>query len=303
METKKLKYSFIVFFNHSEDLARSFLESLAMQVKNLKGEEAELIALYPSQNKFVKSLVDQILNTPEVKMKVKFMPYAKAEKIQALNNALKSAEGEYLIFSVDDVLLHHKYLDTFREVEKMPKPVVGGGKIIPFFDQEKPAWLAKWLLPLLEEINLGEEIKPFPKKLHPLLQNMFASQDLFKKTGGFNANPDIPEKMVLENFFSGLRQQNIPVLYFPNLMVWHFIPEEKLNRSYLRKIAEEKIWLDKQQARQKGRRYLMRLKLMELWKWIVTVLIAVYYFLTAQWSKIKSVFQYRYWHTKILFFG
>ena len=302
MEEEKLKYSFIILFYHSEELARSFLESLALQLKKLNPDQAQLLAVFPEKNKFIEKIVAEVFRKNNVDIQIKTIPLKDFKKVKAWNKGIESAEGRFLIFSVDDVLLHHRYVTTFEEeVERMSQPVVGGGRIIPFFDREKPAWLAKWLLPLLEEINLGEEIKPFPKKKHPLGQNMFASKEIFDQYGNFEEKNDMSAKIALESFFSKLRQQNVPVFYFPNLMVWHFIPEEKLDRSYLRKMAEEKILLDKQQARQKGFKYIFRLKLMELWKWIVTFLMAVYYFLTGQWSKIKSVFQYRYWHTKTLF--
>ncbi len=288
-----------MLFYHGEELSRSFLESFFLQ--QWDEADVELVAVYPEKEDYLPRLIEEVRGNRYPLLKIHKVPLETFYKSLARNKGIDNAAGNLLVFLEDDVTLHPAYFSILKEeTPKLGNRFAGGGKIIPVFERQKPPWLAKWLMPLLGEINLGEEIKRFPSKRYPLGQNMFMTKDILEDTGCFDENPGVHDSLILKQFFQKLREKNIPVYYLPNLIVWHLVPEKKLDRSYLRRLAEMNVRLDMALAKQRGKKYIWRLRINELGKWLATIILSVYYLLSAQWPKIKAVFQYRYWHTKVL---
>jgi GT2 family glycosyltransferase len=207
----------------------------------------------------------------------------------------------------NDVLLEKDYLQMLKyETGRIDGMFVGGGKILPVFEQQKPPWLIKFFMPLLAEVNLKEKYKEFPSRLYPFGINMLVHREVFETIGFFDLTPEIkhgPDHLVLseKRFVDKARKAGIPVYYFPNLVVWNYIPPEHLSRAYIRKQAEINLQVEIRKAKEKGKVKFGRFLFREFLKFTATFGIGLYYILTTQWEKLKSLFQYRYWSFKVIF--
>jgi len=226
--------------------------------------------------------------------------------IEARNEGIRRARGRILVFTEDDVQLEQHYMENLKaETAGSDEPFAAGGKIIPVFEQQKPPWMIKFFMPLLAEVNLKETYKTFPPKLYPFGINMIVHKGIFDRLGLFDPSPERkhgPEHVVLAEkiFIDKVRKAGFPVYYFPNLVVWNYIPARQLNREYIRKQAEIATRVEMSRVRERGRWHFYRYLGRELLKYLASVGIAFYYLLTTQWEKIKPLFQYRYWVLKTL---
>jgi hypothetical protein len=134
---------------------------------------------------------------------------------------------------------------------------------------------------------------------------MLVHRKIFDRLGLFDPSPETshgPEHIIVaeKKFIDKIRKAGYPVYYFPNLLVWNYIPVEQVNRQYIRKQAEIALQVEIARAKEKGRISYGRFLMKELLKFVATFGIGFYYLMTTQWEKLKSVFQYRYWSYKAL---
>ncbi len=233
---------------------------------------------------------------------IRFLKNRIENTVDAWNRAVEQSRGEILVFTEDDVILHPDFFKTLEtEIASLGDRVIGGGKVIPVFENQKPPWMIKFFMPLLDEVNYGETIRPFPKKAIPRGMNMVIGRKYFERYGVFEENnTGKPEIRPEFHFFNRLKRDGISFLYFPNLMVWHIIPPEHLSRSFIRRQAEINLVADLYSAQISGKSKWWRLVFKELSKWLASLIIAFYYLFTTQWEKIKPLFQYRYWRLRLI---
>ncbi len=295
-------FSLIIPTRNRSGLLSILLDSLLVQ--SFKQDDFEILvvdnASEDDTRKLVRTFIDK---NPHIPLRYLYEP--ELGVYAARNKGIRESNGRILVFVDDDVILHPDY---FKVLENQVKPLQGlfaaGGRIIPVFERQKPPWLIKFFMPYLAEINFSEKIKVFPEKTHPFGINMLVSRSVFERFGLFEETGEKHGKELYSRterrFFNRLRQENIPVLYFPDLSVWHLVPDQYLDRKYIRLQAENHLLAVLIEARKKGKKYLRRIFWKELAKWPATAIIALYYLFSTQWEKIKPVFQYRYWQTKLI---
>ncbi len=302
-EQKKIKFSFIIPVSSELHHIRNLLDSIAIQ--DFDPEEFEFILIDTRRDGKLKTLAEEFKKLHPA-YQIKIIQKPSASLLEARNAGIGQAQGEILIFVEDDVIFEKDYFKNLVEnISQISGAFAGGGKIIPVFEQQKPPWLIKFFMPLLAEVNLKEKHKVFPKKLYPYGINMLVHRKIFEKTGLFDPTPETnhgPEHTTLseKKFIDRVRQAGFPVYYFGNLLVWNYIPDEQLNRKYIRKQAEIALQMELENAKEKGKIKFWRFILKELLKYIATIGIGFYYLITTQWEKLKSIFQYRYWSFKII---
>ncbi len=300
--TEKSLISIIVPTRNRAHLLKSFLESLRIQ--DFGEDKVELLAVDNASEDDTRALIEDFAKDCR-RMKVRYLYEPETGMMRARNRGIREAEGRFLIFLDDDVMLHRDYILHARKAFKdMPGTWAGGGKIIPVFERQKPPWLTKFFMPLLAEVNLGEKVREFPKNRFPFGINMVFTHDVFERFGLFPVSGEkrtedwisLPEK----KYFERLRAEGIPVYYFPDLMVWHLLPDDYVDRDYIRRQAEIHYRMKLNDAAGSRGWKKWRLLLREIPKWIGVSGVAVYYLLSTQWEKIKPLYRYRYWVTRLL---
>ena len=65
-------------------------------------------------------------------------------KSNALNRAVREANGDYIVWTDDDVLVYEDWIDAYVSAfQRVPEAVVFGGPVDPWFETGPPEWLAR----------------------------------------------------------------------------------------------------------------------------------------------------------------
>ncbi|MEO8664522.1 MAG: glycosyltransferase [Ignavibacteria bacterium] len=155
----------------------------------------------------------------------------------ARNTAAKSAKGEILYFTDDDMIADKNLLVNIVKVFDMNFNVaVAGGKVLPKWEFDPPEWLLKYFkngsLSLIEK---SEKliIASYDIGIYSCHQAML--KEVLFKCGGFN--PDIVKEKLMGNGETGL---NIKILdagynfaYVDDAISYHMIPRSRMTQKYL----------------------------------------------------------------------
>jgi glycosyltransferase involved in cell wall biosynthesis len=156
----------------------------------------------------------------------------------ARNNAAKTAQGEILYFTDDDMIADRSLLAEIVKVFELD-PEIGSatGRIIGRFDVPPPAWVKRHLIN--QYLSLTEQDKP--EELIVSRNDLVYScheairRDVFFQCGGFN-----PENTAGVWFGDGetglgikMKQAGYKFAYTSKSVIYHMIPENRTTLSYL----------------------------------------------------------------------
>ncbi len=300
------KFSFIIPTYNRPELLAELLDSLIVQRFN--PADFEFLIIDNNSQNDVQKLIKNF-TAEHSKFDIKYFLEIRQGEQYAWNKGIDEAQGKLLVFVDDDVRLHHDYLSTLeKDFAGHLDDIAGGGKVAPVFEYQKPAWINKYVMPYFAEINLGEKTR-FPKKKHPYATNMLISKNIFDKVGKFDTDlmkdkKTIPPGSFERELFGRIRAAHFPVYYFHDLVVWHFIPQEKINKSYVKEKAVESGKTLRDIYKSKGFLWYLYALWMNLVKWIAAVVLSFYYLFTTQWEKALMLFKLRWWRSKgLMSFG
>ncbi len=302
-KTTGIRFSIIVPTHNRPEMLHQLLDSIRIQNFDAGAWEILVVDNAPDDEQ-TKELVERF-QSEFPQWNLRYVREPEKGMMRARNRGVAEARGDVLIFLDDDVLLHQDYMERAQaELPGLAPPFAGGGRIIPVFEHQKPPWLTKFFMPLLAEINLGEQLRLFPKKRYPFGINMLVHRSVFDRFGLFPVQEarrgedwlSIPER----RFFAQLKEENIPIYYLPNLTVWHLLPAHYARKRHIRRQAEIHYRMELADKRAFHGWRLLRTWGREGLKWVATLGVGFYYLMTTQWEKIKPVFQYRYWISHLL---
>ena len=166
------------------------------------------------------------------------------------NKGFQEAKGEILVYADDDIEAFPEWLSTINEVFKDKDVALVGGRILPKWEIDPPAWaLEMWkpnkygdrILGYFSIIDLGDQIK----KINPYYVfgcNFSVRKNIIAETKGFH--PDaMPQEMIEyrgdgESYVSGyIKERGFKTIYHPKASVYHLVLKERLTANYLRKRA------------------------------------------------------------------
>jgi glycosyltransferase involved in cell wall biosynthesis len=273
-----------------------------MTVQRFKPENFEILIIDNNSDYDVTNLV-QNFTTQHPEFDIKVIKETRQGEQYAWNKGIESAKGKLLIFTDDDVRFHQDYFATVeKDFPDNLDNIAGGGKIAPVFEYQKPAWINKYVMPYFAEINLGEKTT-FSKNKHPFATNMLVSKNIFDIVGTFNTQlmnekKIIPPGSFERDLFQRIKSINIPVYYFHDLVVWHFIPQEKIDKKYVKERAIENGRTFKEIFKQRSTGWYLYALWTDLLKWIAAMILSIYYIFTTQWEKASMLFKLRWWRSK-----
>ncbi len=299
------KFSIIIPTYNRPKLLDELLDSLIVQ--NFQSDNFEILIIDNNSTNDVKTQIEKFTRKYP-RFDIKYYKETQQGVQYAWNKGITKAQGKLLVFVDDDITFHQDYFATLeKDFSNDLINIAGGGKIAPVFEYQKPAWINKYVMPYFAEINLGEKTL-FPKNKNPLASNMLVSKNIFETVGLFNTSlmdnkQTVPPGSFERELFQRIKKQNIPVYYFHDLVVWHFIPQEKIDKSYVKERAVETGRTFKQIYRQKSLGWYLYALWMDFVKWIAAGILSVYYIFTTQWEKAGMLFKLRWWRSKGLWTG
>jgi glycosyltransferase involved in cell wall biosynthesis len=156
----------------------------------------------------------------------------------ALNTGVENATGRIVTFTDDDVIVDPGWLaETLRVFETYPCVGVGG-KIVPVWESEKPAWLTfegpYKLLQAIVHYDLGED--PFELKAPALGANLSVKREVFEKYGMFRTDlgPTAGSEIRGEDneYCWRLLNAGERLIYAPKAIVFHPVDKRRIDRRY-----------------------------------------------------------------------
>jgi glycosyltransferase involved in cell wall biosynthesis len=174
-------------------------------------------------------------------------------KSYALNRAIGEAQGEYILWTDDDVMVDANWIKSYCEAFlKWRDAVFFGGTILPLFEGDPPDWLLR-VLPQLDGIYATRDFgktsfefgpEEFNRGIMPYGANFAVKTDVQAR---YLYDPRLGRRDEIKNFIL-IRGEETEVIerllssgakgrWVPEAKVNHYIPGERQTVEYLRAIC------------------------------------------------------------------
>lgn len=169
------------------------------------------------------------------RLPVEYLYTSVASKCAALNLALESCAGEFVVFFDDDVRIDPGCIRAYHDAAAGK---TGGefyaGKCNVDYDVAPPEWLKHYLPYSAKGWSYGEEIRELQEPL-ALGFNWAAFADDIRRAGSFN--PDIgPGRMISIGDETDLQREMLALgikgVYLPEALVWHHVPADRCSTEW-----------------------------------------------------------------------
>lgn len=162
----------------------------------------------------------------------------------ARNCAIEASTGELIIWTDDDVLVEPDWVSQYvRAANEWPEAYAFGGKVLPWYESDPPAWLRD----NIQEIgryfalrDLGGEERTLDVSEVPYGANMAFRRSAFRKKPYFDTSLGRVGARLTSGDDSAVMRSLIRsgkhVVWVPDSRVQHFLPSERMKLSYIRKL-------------------------------------------------------------------
>lgn len=173
-----------------------------------------------------------------------------------------------------------------------------GGAIEPFFEEESPVWLSKWSMGFVSAINLGNEVKLFPKDKYPIGANMGIARNVINQIGDFNTSLGRTKNLLLggeeKDIFMRIHAEGYPIYYFPLIEVKHCIPPRRTTDEYIRNLGYGVGVSERMRTCSISRLVYIKRLVAECIKWGGTIVLWFLYAISFQLPKGNVLVRFRY---------
>lgn len=154
----------------------------------------------------------------------------------ARNLGIRRARGDLIAFLDDDTVTEKRWIENLVDTYQKKDAIAVAGKILPIWLAKKPDYLPEELYWLVGSTYEGFAKEGVTEIRNALAPNMSFKREVFEKVGLFNQNFGFARKRASASYIQGeepefaLRMQNTlgkGVIYNPNLIVYHKVPEWK----------------------------------------------------------------------------
>lgn len=218
----------------------------------------------------------------------------------ARNRGIKEASAPVIVFVDDDVRVEKYYINAWLQFFRDYQGVqAAGGKIHVQFDDPRPGWMSRFLLPLLGHHDHGNSVKLYRRPDYPFGGNMAFRKDLFNQFDPFDTELGRIGKELKaseeKELFQRLKKYGVEVHYVPKAKLFHRVNASRLTTEYIRRQAlglGQSLALQlKNQPTSRKISHVMK----ETGKWITTCGLFILYLISLQPSKGIFLFRFRKW--------
>jgi len=157
----------------------------------------------------------------------------------ARNDGWRAARGEIVAYFDDDAIAEPGWLDAIADAfSQQPMPGVVGGKVIPMWEADRPAWLSDGISLSLTIIDWSPVAKDIPDVRVEWLvgANMAMPRQVIEEVGGFDARLD----RIGTNMLSGgdvyiqkqIIERGYRCHYRPDMAIRHLAAKARLNQPW-----------------------------------------------------------------------
>jgi len=218
------------------------------------------------------------------------------------NRGIQESSGDLLTFIDDDAWLDENFLKEVVNFMEASKDVASvGGTILLDYEDKKPRWLSKYLASLFGYFKYSDKTEPFKKSDYPRGSNMTFRKSVFEKVGDFNTTLGrIGQNLgggEEKDIYLRMYAKGLVVYNLPTAIVYHAVPVSRTSISFVRKQGigvGQSEWY-----RVKGSsKMILQRTLQEVFKWIATVVLFLFFCLTLQFPKAMMLARFRWWVTR-----
>lgn len=298
-----MKISIIVCTFNREKYFPDCLDHLRRQ--NCAAENFEIIIVNNNSTDSTDEISKEFMNN-NPNLNVTYLIEKNPGLSWARNKGAINAQGEVIVYLDDDSFAAQDYVKKAIEFYNKYLNVYGfGGRTYPQYENGKPKWMNKFLLPLVAAVDKGDLVKPFGQYEFPIGANMSFRKECLDEIGYFDTELGRKGKNMLggeeKDFFNRFRVKFGNPYYSPNTIVNHIIPASRLTKEAIKKQGlgvglSEKIRISKGSVITKLKKYFS-----EIFKWTVTMILVIFYFFSLQFAKMKMIVIFRIQVSKGLF--
>jgi glycosyltransferase involved in cell wall biosynthesis len=288
----------IATYNRSASLIRA-LESVAQQ--NAPASEWECVVINNnSTDDTQERFAEFVAAHPDLNMRM--VTELRQGLSFARNRGIRESEAEYIAIIDDDERISPDFITSYISLfDSTPDAVAAGGPIVAEYPSRRPRWMSHFTeRPVANTMYFGDKVREFPEGRIPGGGNMAIRRSAVRRYGVFDTSLGyVGESLVggeESDLFERLRIAEAKYYYVPTAVMYHIIPPEKLTANYLSRLSYNIGVSQLRRALYYRRRARVRIK--ELFKWGVTLVLALWYLVTLQWSKAKYLLLMRYNITK-----
>jgi len=219
----------------------------------------------------------------------------------ARNRGIKEAQYDIICYIDDDGNAVPNYLSQILDYFKKNPKVIGlGGRVIPDYETEEPAWYSKYLRMMVTSTNFGDQVFKCHGLKYPAGCSMIYTKKILEDCGGFNN--DLKWRGDDKYIFQEVSRLNKEIYHLPFLHVYHRIDKARLSDENFDRLSG--LLGSEERLRILGKKkWAYPFKLAEvLFKYGASIVIAMYYTLKGQAIKGKYVIRFR-WLVLLKFLG
>jgi glucosyl-dolichyl phosphate glucuronosyltransferase len=232
----KKKFSVIIAtYNRARDLK----DTLANLARLSPAAEWEVIVVDNNSRDNTREVVTEI--SAHFPVDLRYIFEGEQGRSAALNTGIRAAVGEIILTTDDDVRVSSDWLDRAAEALDTLECDYVGGKVLPIWGGERPAWLPNrggrhWAVIAL--LDYGPEPVELGKRA-PLGVNMAFRREAFRRAGlwdnrvGRKAGTLLGQEV--REWGMRARAAGLRGFYAPEMLVNHIIPADRLNKRYFRR--------------------------------------------------------------------
>lgn len=216
----------------------------------------------------------------------------------ARNRGIGESEAEYIAIIDDDERIAPDFIASYISFfDTTSDAVAAGGPIVAEYPSGRPRWMSRFTeRPVANTMYFGEKTRLFPEGRIPGGGNMALRRSAVRRYGVFDTSLGyVGESLVggeESDLFERLRIAEAKYYYVPQAVMYHIIPPEKLTSDYISRLSYN-VGVS-QLRRAKFYRRVGRVRLAEVGKWLATIVLAAWYFITLQWGKARYLLKMRW---------
>jgi len=224
-------------YNRQERLGRTLDSLLAAEVP--QGLSVRVTVVDNNSKDRTRELVESRVTDFEGRLDYLFEP--RQGRSHALNAGIEATRGDFVGMIDDDEEIDPRwYQQAYSALTKEGVDFVGG-PYFPNWGAPRPAWLPRKYAGVIGWIDGGSRVVAYGENYPGILMggNAIISRAMFEKVGLYSTSLGRTDKRLLagedEDMYYRLLGAGARGLYLPDLIIYHYIPPERLTKEYFRR--------------------------------------------------------------------